>query len=94
MFFFATGAMAQQAEPLPGSAPALPAAPPPVQEAPAALQAPAPAAQGPAKVSIAKRWWFWAGLGAAAVGVIVAAIALTPPEPYQGNANPGITSPF
>jgi hypothetical protein len=40
-------------------------------------------------VPLAKRWWFWAGLGTAAVGVVLAAIFLGPRDPYNGNANPG-----
>jgi hypothetical protein len=93
--FLATAALAQQVEPQPGPATAgLPAAPPPDEPPPGALQASAPAAQAPGRVPIAKRWWFWAGLGAAAVGVVALAIALSPREPYEGNTSPGITSPF
>jgi hypothetical protein len=69
-----------------------PAGPPP-----AALNAPAGASQRPlvapsakaARVPLAKRWWFWAGLGAAAVGIVLAAIFVGPRDPYNGNANPG-----
>jgi hypothetical protein len=43
-------------------------------------------------VPLAKRWWFWAGLGAAAVGVVLAAIFIGPRDPYTGNANPGTVS--
>jgi hypothetical protein len=50
----------------------------------------------PAKphVPLAKRWWFWAGLGAAAVGVVLAAIFVGPRDPYNGNANPGTVEFF
>jgi hypothetical protein len=47
-----------------------------------------------ARGSIATRWWFWAALGAAAVGIVVAGIALAPREPYSGNASPGIVTAF
>jgi hypothetical protein len=48
----------------------------------------------PAHVPLAKRWWFWAGLGAAAVGVVLGAIFLGPRDPYNGNANPGTIGVF
>jgi hypothetical protein len=79
--------------PLPTAAPA----PPPgavvaalgAPRAPAsALLAPTAPAK-PARVKLAKHWWFWASLGAAAVGVVLAAVFLGPRDPYNGNANPG-----
>jgi hypothetical protein len=103
LVFVATRAVAQEeaapppaevAAPPPDQAPPVLQAPPPAEAAPPVLQAPPPAAPQPARVPIAKRWWFWAGLGAAAVGVVLAAIALAPPEPYTGNASPGVTSVF
>jgi len=48
----------------------------------------------PARVRLAKRWWFWASLGGAAVGVVLAAIYLGPRSPYSGNANPGTVPIF
>jgi hypothetical protein len=48
----------------------------------------------PARVPLAKRWWFWAGLGAAAVGVVLAAIFLGPRDPYNGNTSPGTVEIF
>lgn len=53
------------------------------------MTAPAPmlAAQPPAAhVSLARRWWFWASLGAAAVAVLIAGFTLKPGQPYSGNA--------
>jgi hypothetical protein len=87
---------------------AAPAAAPPADAAPLSVQAapsqptasfiPSPESPGAQKTtqgaSLARRWWFWAGLGAAAVGLVFAAIALSPRDPYTGNATPGITSPF
>jgi hypothetical protein len=69
----------------------------PVPAAPAIFAAPTdpPAVPAPsARVPIARRWWFWAGLGAAAVSVVVAGILLAPRDPYTGNASPGITQVF
>jgi hypothetical protein len=54
----------------------------------------APEPDKPARVSLAKRWWFWAGLGAATVGVVLAAFFLGPRDPYNGNASPGTVSTF
>jgi hypothetical protein len=54
----------------------------------------APAAATPKRVPLAKRWWFWAGLGTAAVGIVLAAIFLGPKDPYSGNAQPGIVPLF
>ena len=48
----------------------------------------------PARVPLAKRWWFWAGLGAAAVGIVLGAIFLGPRDPYNGNASPGTVEIF
>ncbi|HVU50260.1 MAG TPA: hypothetical protein VHL80_06220 [Polyangia bacterium] len=48
----------------------------------------------PARVPLAKRWWFWAGLGAATVGVVLAAIFLGPRDAYNGNASPGTVEVF
>jgi hypothetical protein len=45
-------------------------------------------------VPLARRWWFWAALGGAAVGLVAGAIAISPREPYVGNANPGLVSPI
>jgi hypothetical protein len=59
----------------------------------AAPASPAPSS-APARVPIARHWWFWAGLSAAAVGLVVGAIALSPRQPYMGNASPGLASPF
>src|SRR4051794_40819344 len=72
----------------------VPAAPTPPTQSLVASPSSASEAPVPARVPIARRWWFWAGLGAAAVGVVVAGIALSPRQPYSGNAQPGITSPF
>ena len=47
-----------------------------------------------APVPLARRWWFWAALGGAAVALVVGAIAISPREPYVGNANPGLVSPI
>jgi hypothetical protein len=44
--------------------------------------------------SIAHWWWFWAALGAAAVGVVIAGIALGPRDAYSGNASPGVLTAF
>jgi hypothetical protein len=46
------------------------------------------------RVPLARRWWFWAGLGTAAVGVVLAAIFLGPRDPYSGNATPGTVQIF
>lgn len=81
------------AEPAPPAPPVETFAPAPAAELVAPPAAPAPASQ-PARVPLARRWWFWAGLGAAAVGVVIAGIMLSPPQAYAGNAEPGITSPF
>ena len=56
------------------------------------LSAPGPAK--PARVPLGKRWWFWASLGAATVGVVLAAIFLGPRDPYNGNASPGTVTIF
>jgi hypothetical protein len=56
--------------------------------APAARPSDVPRAKA-TRVPLAKRWWFWAGLGTAAVGVVLAAIFLGPRDPYNGNATPG-----
>jgi hypothetical protein len=45
-------------------------------------------------VPIARRWWFWAGLGAAAVAVVVTAIVISPREAYTGNTSPGVVQAF
>jgi hypothetical protein len=75
--------------PLPGAS--LPAVAAPEPESPAPLvDAPAKAA----RVPLAKRWWFWAGLGTAAVGVVLAAIFIRPRDPYNGNAMPGTVTLF
>jgi hypothetical protein len=74
----------------------LPLAPAASAAVPASAIAPA-AASEPAKgkrVPLAKRWWFWASLGAAAVGVVVAALFLGPRDPYVGNASPGSVTVF
>jgi hypothetical protein len=47
-----------------------------------------------ARVPIARRWWFWAALGAGAVGVVIGGIALSPRQPYTGNAQPGLMQVF
>jgi hypothetical protein len=54
------------------------------------LVAPSPITPRPAHVSIARRWWFWASLGAAAVAVVIAGFTLKPGQAYSGNANPGV----
>jgi hypothetical protein len=59
-----------------------------------ARQAADTAPRKPARVPLAKRWWFWAGLGAAAVGVVLGAIFLGPRDPYNGNASPGTVEIF
>lgn len=46
------------------------------------------------RVPLARRWWFWASLGTAAVGVVLAALFIGPKEPYSGNAMPGIIQAF
>jgi hypothetical protein len=64
---------------------------------PVAIQSPLVSAPGPAKparVPLGKRWWFWASLGAATVGVVLAAIFLGPRDPYNGNASPGTVTIF
>ena len=47
-----------------------------------------------APVPLARRWWFWAGLGAAAVAAVVTAIAISPREAYTGNTSPGLVQVF
>lgn len=85
-----TGAPGQEAAPAAVVSP-LPAAPAPAEvrtaSAPAAIVA-------TPRVPLARRWWFWAGLGGAAVAVIVGAILLTPRDTYQGNASPGVATVF
>jgi hypothetical protein len=54
----------------------------------------APSTDKPAHVPLAKRWWFWAGLGTAAVGVVLAAVFLGPKDVYSGNAMPGVMTLF
>ena len=60
--------------------------------------APAPLVVAPVakakRVPLARRWWFWASLGTAAVGVVLAALFIGPREPYSGNAMPGIVQVF
>jgi hypothetical protein len=79
---------------------AIPPAPPP-EAVPAAVSTsarPSPAAASDrakrTRGSIAHRWWFWAALGAAAVGVVIAGIALGPRDAYSGNASPGVLTAF
>jgi hypothetical protein len=55
---------------------------------------PAHAVSPSARRSIARRWWFWAALGTAAVGAVVAGLVLGPRQPYSGNASPGILTAF
>ena len=53
------------------------------------MTAPAPPLADPlpaARVPIARRWWFWASLGAAAVAVVIAGFTLKPGQPYSGNS--------
>jgi hypothetical protein len=64
----------------------------PLVVAPAPLvAAPVPKAK---RVPLARRWWFWASLGTAAVGVVLAALFIGPREPYSGSAMPGIVQIF
>jgi hypothetical protein len=58
------------------------------------LAAAAPEPVRARRVPLAKRWWFWASLGAAAVGVVLAALYLGPRDPYNGNALPGTVTVF
>ena len=62
------------------------------------LVAPAPLVAAPVPkakpVPLARRWWFWASLGTAAVGVVLAALFIGPKEPYSGNAMPGVVQVF
>jgi hypothetical protein len=101
------GAAPAPAQAAPAEAPSAPAphiegigssdeAPPslaaPLVVAPAPLvAAPVPKAK---RVPLARRWWFWASLGTAAVGVVLAALFIGPREPYSGNAMPGIVQVF
>jgi hypothetical protein len=66
--------------------------------APPLLVRPAPLVSAPVpkakRVPLARRWWFWASLGTAAVGVVLAALFIGPKEPYSGNAMPGIVQIF
>ena len=78
--------------PPPAAGAAAPLAPP-AAVAPGAVVVAPPRAK-PARTPLAKRWWFWAGLGAAAVGVVLAAIFLGPRDPYNGNASPGTVTIF
>lgn len=73
----------------PVGAPSAPASLPAAVEPARAVVAPVPA-----KVPLARRWWFWASLGGAAVAVIAAGILLSPPDPYRGNADNGIVTVF
>jgi hypothetical protein len=75
--------------PLPTLA-AAPATPAPLLARPEA----APPSGPSGHVPIARRWWFWAGLGAAAVAAVVAAIAISPREAYMGNTSPGVVPVF
>jgi hypothetical protein len=64
----------------------------PLVVAPAPLvAAPLPKAK---RVPLARRWWFWASLGTAALGVVLAALFIGPKEPYSGNAMPGVVQIF
>jgi hypothetical protein len=81
--------LAPEAAPSRLSPPTAPADPQPVRPLVSA-----PELAKPARVPLAKRWWFWAGLGAAAVGVVMAAIFLGPRDPYNGNASPGTVNIF
>lgn len=91
-----------RADPAPVVAPAPPDVAPLPAAAPLSLAAPDPETPAPlvdaptkaARVPLAKRWWFWAGLGTAAVGVVLAAIFIRPRDPYNGNAMPGIVTLF
>jgi tetratricopeptide (TPR) repeat protein len=59
--------------------------------APLALAArPTPAPAAPVHRSLAGRWWFWTGIGAVAVGIVVLGFALTPNQPWSGNLQPGV----
>lgn len=53
-----------------------------------------PDVEKPARVPIAKRWWFWTGIGGAAVAVVLLGLLVRPPEPYSGNASPGLDRVF
>jgi len=59
-----------------------------------AARAPQLTAPEPARIPLARRWWFWASLGTAAVGVVLAALFIGPKEPYAGNAMPGVVQTF
>jgi hypothetical protein len=95
-------ALVPEASPAP-AAPDVAVAPLPVAALPSFaatdVESPNPlvGASGPPKagrVPLAKRWWFWAGLGTAAVTIVLAAIFLGPKDPYSGNAMPGIATVF
>jgi hypothetical protein len=80
--------------PVPAWAPlAPPGVPPPATTVAQGTQLRAPG-DAAANVPLARRWWFWAGLGGAAVAVVVAAIAIAPREAYMGNAQPGVVTVF
>jgi hypothetical protein len=71
--------------------PGLPVAPPPALATPVLVAPPSTAAaSSKVHVPLARRWWFWAGLGVAAAGIVVAGLALGPRSPYSGNAMPGV----
>jgi hypothetical protein len=71
--------------PAPRGAPALLAPLDATTKAKSAANAPTP---------LARRWWFWAALGAAAVACVVTAIAISPREAYTGNTSPGVVQVF
>jgi hypothetical protein len=76
---------------VPASVPMVPRVAEPSVAPGAQLRAPGAPAAG---VPLARRWWFWAGLGAAAAAVVVVALVITPREAYSGNASPGVVTVF
>ncbi len=80
--------------PLPGAVPPAPAGVPVFVAPPAAATNLTAKSAANVRTPIAKRWWFWAGLGVAAVAVVVTAIAISPREAYTGNAQPGVVQVF
>lgn len=90
----APGAVTPLVAPPPGAVAPTSAAVPALSTPPEVATKLTPKSAANVSTPIAKRWWFWAGLGAAAIAVVVTAIAMSPREAYTGNVQPGVVQVF